>query len=289
MSAGDSIARVRAFYDDTVAHEAGRLDENVYRRLERDMTLRLVAQHVPAGARILDLGGGPGTYLGPLIELGYDPWLADLSPNNVARARARAGALGLDRLDERVQKADATDLGAYAARSFDAALVAGPFYHLVEPAARRRALAELMRVVRPGGVLIISILPRQHPLRYLLREASEESWRCLERLDLDELRRSGRYANPVDDPLFFTDAQTFRPGAFSAFLRRAGCRVLDVVSAEGFCAFFEVPLTEWITSEERYQRLLALVEASARDPDLMGAAEHVLVVTRMPARKACRL
>jgi hypothetical protein len=144
-------------------------------------------------------------------------------------------------------------------------------------------------VVRPGGVLVISILPRQHPLRYLLREASEESWRCLERLDLERLLRTGRYANPVDDPLFFTDAQTFRPAAFAMLLRRAGCRVLDVVSAEGFCAFLDVPLGEWITSEPRYQRLLALVEQSARDPDLVGAAEHVLVVARTPTRKACRL
>ena len=63
-------ARVRKFYDRTAVYEDGRLDESVYRRLERDMTLRAVAAHVPEGASILDVGGGPGAYLEPLGRLG---------------------------------------------------------------------------------------------------------------------------------------------------------------------------------------------------------------------------
>ena len=279
MSA-DSIARVRAFYDRTIAHEAQRLDENVYRRLERDLTLRLIERHVPAGSRILDVGGGPGAYLAPLTARGYQPWLADLSDENVRHAQARAHALGLEPLAERVQKANATDLGAYPSGSFDAALCAGPFYHLTDPADQERALAELRRVVRKDGVIVCAILPRLHPLRYLLREGSEESWRCLELLDCDRLLADGRYLNPVADELFFTDAQTFTPSRFCALLDGAGFQVLDVAAAEGFCAFFDVPLAAVITDEARYRRLFALVERTARDPDLLGAAEHVLVVAK---------
>jgi len=275
-----SIARVRAFYDRTVAHEAQRLDENVYRRLERDMTLRSIERHVPAGARILDVGGGPGAYLEPLTRRGYQAWLADLSDENVRLARIRASELGLQPVEERVRKANATELSAYPSGGFDAALAAGPFYHLVEPVDQRRALDELRRVVRPGGTIVCSILPRLHPLRYLLREGSEESWRCLERLDCERLLADGRYANPVEDELFFTDAQTFAPAHFCALVQSAGFEVLEVASAEGFCAFFDVPLAAWLTDEARYQRLLDLVDRTARDPDLLGAAEHVLVLAK---------
>jgi len=280
-----ATARVRRFYDHTVDAEAARLDESVYRRLERDMTLALIEQHVPAGARILDVGGGPGAYLEPLARRGFDPWLCDLSEANVFIARARAGALGLATLDERVRQVDAVDLGDYAARSLAAALVAGPFYHLTSPRDQRRALDELLRVVRPGGLVVCSILPRLHPLRYLAREATQASWRCLERVDWERFLVDGRWANPTRDPLFFTDAQTWRPDEFCGFLAGAGCTVVDVAAAEGFCAFFDVPLAGWITSETRYRRLFQLVEKTARDPDCLGAAEHLLVVARTPRRK----
>jgi SAM-dependent methyltransferase len=129
-------ARVRRFYDRTAASEACRLDENVYRRLERDMTMRTLARHVAAGARILDVGGGPGAYLGPLVRAGYDPWLCDLSPVEVARAAKVARGLGLD--GERAEVCDATALLGYKKGSFDAALVAGPFYHLTDATSQRR-------------------------------------------------------------------------------------------------------------------------------------------------------
>jgi SAM-dependent methyltransferase len=283
------VLRVRRFYDESAGYEAGRLGENVYRRIERDMTVRTVARHVDAPARILDVGGGPGSYLEPLAELGFDPWLCDLSQANVEGARLRARALGLTRVQERARRADATDLHAYARASFDAALVAGPFYHLVDDGAQERALAELVRVVRPGGILVCAILPRLHPLRYLLREASEDSWRSVERLDWDALLETGRYANPLDPrehPLFFTDAKLWEPRAFRTFLRRGGCRVLETLSVESFCAFMDVPLCAWADCEARYQRLLELVDRTARDEDQVGSAEHVLVVARTPARRA---
>ena len=178
-SAAASITRIRHYYNATIAHEAQRLEENAYRRLEHDMTMRTILRHVPGGARILDVGGGPGTYLEPLARGGFDPWLCDLSDANVRVARERATALGLLDVVRRVRQSDATNLKHYACASFDAALALGPFYHLLEDKARRRALSEIVRVVKPGGTIVLAVLPRLHPLRYLLREATAESFDAL--------------------------------------------------------------------------------------------------------------
>jgi SAM-dependent methyltransferase len=275
-SAAASIARVRQYYDATIAHETQRLEENAYRRLEHDMTLRTIVRHVPAGARILDVGGGPGTYLEPLARRGFDPWLCDLSDANVEVARKRAIALGLSDVARRVRQSDATNLKQYARASFDAALALGPFYHLLDDTARRRALSEIVRVVKPGGTIVLAVLPRLHPLRYLLRETTAEAFGVLDALDWDALLATGRFEHVG----FFTDAYLTDLAEFRATLHRVRCRVIDTLSVESFCAFMDVPLCEWATSEEQYAKLLDLVDKTARRPEQIASAEHVLVVVR---------
>ena len=275
-SAAASIARVRKYYDATIAHETQRLKENSYRRLERDMTLRTIIRHVPAGARILDVGGGPGAYLEPLVRNGFDPWLCDLSDANVAEARKHATALGLSDVTRRVRQSDATNLKHYARASFDAALALGPFYHLLDDTVRRRALSEIVRVVKPGGTVVLAVLPRLHPLRYLLRESTAEAFSVLETLDWDALLASGRFEHVG----FFTDAYLTDLVEFRSTLRRARCQIVDTLSAESFCAFMDVPLCEWATSEEKYAKLLDLVDKTAHYPEQIASAEHVLVVVR---------
>jgi SAM-dependent methyltransferase len=275
-SAAESVARVRQYYDATIAHETQRLEENAYRRLEHDMTMRTIVRHVPRGARILDVGGGPGTYLEPLTRRGFDPWLCDLSDANVAVARERAAALGLSDVNQRVRQADATSLTQYVRESFDAALALGPFYHLLDETSRRRALSEIVRVVKPGGTIVFAVLPRLHPLRYLLREATAESFDVFDALDWDALLTTGRFENQE----FFTDAYLADLDEFRVMLRRARCRIVDTLSAESFCAFMDVPLCEWATSEEKYVKLLDLVDKTARYPEQIASAEHVLVVAR---------
>ena len=249
------------------------------------MTLRVIARNVTRGARILDVGGGPGAYLRPLVEGGFDPYLCDLSAANVKLARVEARALGLWAPSRRVRIADATDLGVYQERWFDAALVAGPLYHLVDAAERERALAEVLRVVVEAGVVLFNVLPRLHPLRYLLREASRGSRECWQAIDWDGFVDEGRYENPFGakgDPAFFTDAYFCDVEEFEGWLRGAGCTVLETLSAESFCAFMDVPLARWVRDESDYQQLLALVERTARRRDQIGAAEHVLVCARTP-------
>ena len=108
-------------------------------------------------ARLLDVGGGPGTYAAPLARRGYRVHLVDPVPLHVEQARQAAGrdpASGFT-----AAEGDARELSERA-ESQDAVLLFGPLYHLTEAAQRLQVLAEARRVLRPGGRLLTMAICR---------------------------------------------------------------------------------------------------------------------------------
>jgi SAM-dependent methyltransferase len=106
-----------------------------------------------AGARVLDLGCGPGTDTLPLAERvgpGGRVVGVDHDAEMVAEADRRADAAGVGgRVEHR--RADAGAL-PFADGAFDAARCERLFLHLPRPEA---ALAEMVRVTRPNGWIVL--------------------------------------------------------------------------------------------------------------------------------------
>jgi SAM-dependent methyltransferase len=110
-----------------------------------------VAGFAPGG-RVLEVGSGPGRLAVRIAELDPDVRIAgvDLAPEMVERAEALAARSGVaDRVAFRV--GDVASL-PFAEASFDAAVSTFSLHHWPEPA---RGLAEVYRVLRPGGVAVI--------------------------------------------------------------------------------------------------------------------------------------
>lgn len=122
------------------------------------------------GSRVLDLGCGEGRHVHGafLAEAGPDVVGVDLSPQDLAVARERLDTLreGAD-TDNRLAAlvgADALRL-PFADDSFDAVICSEVLEHLAD---YRAALAEASRVLRPEGLLCVSV-PRSWPERVCWR------------------------------------------------------------------------------------------------------------------------
>ena len=117
-----------------------------------------------ADAEILDGGCGSGTNSIWLGKQGYAVTGVDFSDFALGKAREHARSAGLDdRIDFRL--GDLTRLEFEDAR-FDAVFCIGVLMHSPD---LEKALAELARVVRPGGALVIAECSAAAPETYLFR------------------------------------------------------------------------------------------------------------------------
>lgn len=121
-----------------------------------------------AGRRVLDAGCGPGLYAAALLSGGAEVVGFDASSAMVDLARTRLGTQA---------HIDLAELGAalpYADQSFDLAVCALAIHYVKD---RPAAFAELHRVLRPGGALVVST---HHPTSDWLRKGGSYFDRRLE-------------------------------------------------------------------------------------------------------------
>lgn len=103
-----------------------------------------------AGLRVLELGCGEGALQRSLLQYGADERLLegiDIDAGKVARA-------ALAPQDARLTVGDAASL-PYATGVFDLALAFTMFTSVLDSETRARAAAEALRVLRPGGLLVV--------------------------------------------------------------------------------------------------------------------------------------
>jgi ubiquinone/menaquinone biosynthesis C-methylase UbiE len=259
---------VERYYDENADLEWRRLSQD---RTEFALTLRALDEHLPAGKlRILDVGGGPGRYAIELARRGHLLTLADFSARELDLARVNVEAAGVQL--EAICKADARDLSRFADSSFDAVLLLGPLYHLLEASDRERAVREARRILKDGGTVFAAFITRYAVLRFWARYDPTRiagDWSKYERQLAD-----GR----VTDNYGFTDIYLSHPTEVSPFMTSAGFSQLDLIGCEGVISMIRdkvdrLPGDDW-------ERWMDVNYRLGKDPSTHGVTEHLLFVGR---------
>jgi len=161
----------REFYDDTYAVHLSRPDHELKvshavmdralsdpaqtvwerRRLYGAVLDCLLAEPLD-GARVLDYGCGPGEWGVLLATLGAEATLLDLSPKAIELGLRRASASGVAERVRGVAR-DATDLSCFETGAFDLIFGSAAVHHTLKYG---DAFAELLRVLKPGGKMVLA-------------------------------------------------------------------------------------------------------------------------------------
>jgi SAM-dependent methyltransferase len=230
--------------------------------LELARTLELLERFLPPPpAEVLDVGGGPGLYSSLLAERGYRMRLVDVLPLHVEQARERG-------VDARVGDARRLEDGD---ASYDAVLLMGPLYHLVDRDDRIRALAEARRVARPDGVVAAAAISRYASLLDGLQHGFLVEPEFQEIVERDLAGGPHLNPHPTKRPEWFTTAFFHHPHELLDEAAQAGLREPRVFGLEG---------PGWLfpdLDDEVRLRAARLVEA---DPLMQASSGHLLLVAR---------
>ena len=259
---------VESYYDDSAEREWARLERH---RTEFAVTMRALSEYLPpAPATVLDTGGGPGRYSIALAQMGYTVTLLDLSSGSLEYARGKAAEAEVE-LAAYVH-GDALDLSHIPEESYDAVLLMGPLYHLLEEADRRRAVCEARRVLKTGGPLFAAFITRYAPIRYAARH--QPDLLLTGKPTGQELLETGVHRPEAGGG--FTDAYFAHPGEIRPLLESCGFRTVGMVGCEGVLSQIEDQVND--LTGETWEAWVDLNYNAGKDPYLYGAAEHLLYI-----------
>jgi ubiquinone/menaquinone biosynthesis C-methylase UbiE len=245
--------------------EAQRLFRFAHNRLELLRTRELLLRQLPSPpVVVLDVGGGTGVHAAWLAGRGYRVHVVDVVSQHV-RAVAEHGLLTAEVGDaRRLPHADA---------SVDAVLLLGPLYHLASKAERIRALAEAMRVLRPGGVLLAAAIGRFMAVL---------DWTQSGGLTADVAAKLVPVlSNGVHDPtLGFTEAFFHTAAQLQQEVAEAGFADVRVLGIEGPAwTIVDAPGED---ADARFDSALRCAQLTENFAEIVNASAHLMAVAAAP-------
>ncbi len=168
---------VEAYFDDIeFRYRLGAEQRHFWHRARRRLLAELLQRHAPAGARVLDVGCGCGHLSGLMTELGFSVSALDLS-ESALRCVAEQGV-------EASYRASVVDLPFV--QEFDVVCAFDVIEHVPD---HQRALSGLIRALRQGGLLLITV--PAHPHLWGSWDRKQRHERRYRRRELRDLLQAG--------------------------------------------------------------------------------------------------
>jgi SAM-dependent methyltransferase len=269
-----SVDAVRSYFDLLGAQEWDRLVSDPAGLASLEVHRRFLTRFVTPGMRVLEVGAGPGRFTILLAALGARVVVTDLSQVQLDLNARYVAEAGYESAVESRALLDVCDVTRLVDGEFDAVLAfGGPLSYAFDRAAA--ALSGLLRVTRPGGPVVASVMSTLGAYRHFLPAV----------LDLSET-----YGDDVNDRIIRTGdlRETQPPGTGQHVCRMFRSRdILDLVaetgatlqalSASNWASLGDPETLAGLASDpERWARFLDNEVAICAEPGAVDGGTHLL-------------
>ena len=264
-------------YDEYGDKEWGRHETAPIHRVSFHIHRHYLAEFIHLGDRVLEAGAASGRFTVELARLGARIVVTDISPGQLELNVANVAEAGLESSVEVRELADIVDLGRYPDGSFDAVVCyGGPLSYVMERA--DDALDELLRVAKPGGHVLLSVMSLHGSLHAFLSAADDE----IREYGIEEMQTILETGDlPLHHSSLGMPMHLFSWEDLRALMERHPCD-LSVASAANFLSIGnDETCQRWLDEDPSlWERFLSWEVTSCAQPGAIDGGTHIIVVVR---------
>jgi SAM-dependent methyltransferase len=267
-------AAVAQHFDEYGTREWDRLVKTPADEVSLYVHTHYLKKYVATGDRVLEIGAGAGRFTQILAGLGARTWVADISPVQLALNQRFARELGYAQAIMGWQTLDICDLSALAPASFDCVVAyGGPFSYVLDK--RDVALRECLRVLRPGGALLLSVMSLwgtvHSSLHAVLSVAAATNHKIIQTGNLTSETFPERKSNFM---------HLFRADELRCWLEAAGLTVSDLSASHCLSVAWNDSLEQIKNDPEKWNELLRMEVEACADEGCLNMGTHMIAVGR---------
>jgi 2-polyprenyl-3-methyl-5-hydroxy-6-metoxy-1,4-benzoquinol methylase len=241
---------------------------------------RVLVAFVKADMRVLEVGAGPGRFTIELAALGARITTTDVSEVQLAANERYVQEAGCDDCVEARFVLDVRDAARLGEGTFDAVVAyGGPLSYVFEDA--ETAFAGLMHIVRPGGVVLASVMSLPGSVRHFLpvvvSELGEYGRNVYEHImETGDLREIGK-ANPDSHT-----CRMFRWHEIDAMIESTGSTLLAASASNWMSLGDQATLEQLEQDPDNWQWFVDWEARLCREPGALDGGTHTIFAAQRP-------
>ncbi len=268
-------AWVTNYFDKFADQEWDRLTKTPAREVQLAVHNDVLTRHIQQNDKVLEIGAGPGRFTYSLCDLAAKVTVTDISNVQLSLNKDNAEKLGFGTSVSEWRQLDICDMSCFADASFDAVVAfGGPLSYVLDK--RHVAIQECIRVTKPGGAILMSVMCLWGTIhQYLdgvLGFSCEDNLRIIESGDLTQSNLKMATHN----------CHLFRSYELRAFLELHSLKMVDIAASNVLTPVHSESLLEIRKDETKWKQVLDMELIACREPGSLDAGTHIIAVARKP-------